>query len=109
MGCGKMAQTYTTNTNIQKQKNGGFWSYRNTKLMHLSLAIPWGGGGPQENTTLYRDLYGDLNDYFRAALKSGIQRNLQDSAIRLYKNCLKIMLTQMLYFSIRDTRGKKSN
>ena len=51
----------------------------------------------------------------RAALKAGIrnsksririQRNPQDSTIRLYKNCLKIMSTQMLYFSIRDTREK---
>ena len=38
-----------------------------------------------------------------------IQKNPQDSAIRLYKNCLEIMSTQMLYFSIRDTRDKKSN
>ena len=40
---------------------------------------------------------------------SGIQWNPQDSAIRLHKNCLKVMSAQMLYFSIRDTRNKKSN
>ena len=39
--------------------------------------------------------------------ESRIQENPQDSAIRLYKNCLEIMSTQMLYFSIRDTRDKK--
>ena len=35
-----------------------------------------------------------------------IQRNPQDSSIRLYKNCLKILSTQMFYFSIRGTREK---
>ena len=53
-----------------------------------------------------------LNGNIKAGIQNpetGIQRNPQDSAIGLYKNCLKIMSTQMLYFSIRDTRGKKSN
>ena len=31
--------------------------------MHLSSAIPW-GGGPRANTALYGDLHGGLNDHF---------------------------------------------
>ena len=41
--------------------------------------------------------------------ETGIQKKLQDSAIRLYNNCLEIMSTQMLYFSIRDTKDKNSH
>ena len=41
--------------------------------------------------------------------ETGIQKKLQDSAIRLYNNCLEIMSTKMLYFSNRDTKDKNSN
>ena len=41
--------------------------------------------------------------------ETGIQKKLQDSAIRLYNNCLETMSTKMLYFSIRDTKDKNSN